>query len=48
MRLGRVEVKATFEPFKLGVPFVPFPDRITRTRTVTVQDVTTPTLGTCG
>jgi hypothetical protein len=48
VRLGRVQVSATFEPFKIGIPFVPFPDSITRTRTVTVQDVTVPTMGICG
>jgi Flp pilus assembly pilin Flp len=39
VQLGRVEVSATFTPFKIGLPFVPFPDTITRKQTANVQDV---------
>jgi Flp pilus assembly protein TadG len=39
VQLGRVEVTATFTPFKIGLPFVPFPDTITRSQTANVQDV---------
>jgi Flp pilus assembly pilin Flp len=36
---GQVQVTATFTPFKIGLPFVPFPDTITRTQTASVQDI---------
>jgi hypothetical protein len=39
VQLGQVQVTAEFKPFKLGLPFVPFPDTITRTQTATVQNV---------
>jgi hypothetical protein len=43
--LGRVQVTATFTPFKIGLPFVPFPDTITRSQTANVQDVGQDTAG---
>ena len=36
---GLVTVTATFEPFKIGIPFVPFPDTITRSQTGAVQNI---------
>jgi Flp pilus assembly pilin Flp len=36
---GQVQVTAVFTPFKIGLPFVPFPDTITRTQTASVQDI---------
>jgi Flp pilus assembly protein TadG len=46
--LGRVQVTASFTPFKIGLPFVPFPDRITRTTTATIQNVGLASLVGCG
>ena len=37
--LGLVKVTATFTPFKIGIPFVPFPDTITRSQTGSMQNV---------
>jgi Flp pilus assembly protein TadG len=37
--LGLVRVTATITPFKIGVPFVPFPSTITRSQTGTMQNV---------
>lgn len=36
---GLVRVTATFTPFKIGIPFVPFPDTITRSQTGTMQNI---------
>jgi Flp pilus assembly pilin Flp len=46
--LGQVQVTASFRPFKIGVPFIPFPDEITRTNTATIQNVGLATLVGCG
>lgn len=45
--LGQAEVTVTFEPFRVGVPLVPFPDRITRTQTASMQNILVPDLGIC-
>jgi Flp pilus assembly protein TadG len=37
--LGLVKVTATYTPFKIGIPFVPFPDTITRSQTGSMQNV---------
>jgi Flp pilus assembly protein TadG len=37
--LGLVTVTATFTPFKIGIPFVPFPDTITRSQTGSMQNI---------
>jgi len=37
--LGQVRITATYKPFDLGIPLVPFPDTITRSSTTTVQSV---------
>jgi hypothetical protein len=37
--LGLVKVTVTYAPFKIGIPFVPFPDTITRSQTGTVQNI---------
>ena len=37
--LGLVRVTATFVPFKIGIPFVPFPDTITRSQTGAMQNI---------
>jgi hypothetical protein len=36
---GMVRVTATYKPFKIGLPFIPFPDSFTKSRTVLVQDL---------
>lgn len=36
---GYARITASYRPFKLGVPFVPFPDQFTRSQTVLVQDL---------
>jgi hypothetical protein len=36
---GLVRVTATYKPFKIGLPFIPFPDSFTKSRTVLVQDL---------
>jgi Flp pilus assembly protein TadG len=36
---GLVKVTATFVPFNIGVPFVPFPETITRSQTGAVQNI---------
>jgi TadE-like protein len=46
-RLGLAQVSATYQPFDLGVPFVPFPDTFTGQRTVTVQDIASSALTGC-
>lgn len=38
-RAGLARVTASYEPFRIGLPGVPFPERVTRTRTVVVQDI---------
>jgi hypothetical protein len=38
-RLGLAKVTATFTPFKIGIPFLPFPDTISRSQTVMIQDI---------
>jgi TadE-like protein len=45
--LGQVQVSATLVPFKIGIPFVPFPDTITRTKTTSLQNVLTLDLPGC-
>jgi Flp pilus assembly protein TadG len=45
--LGRVRVTVTYEPFKIGLPFVPFPDTITRSQTGTMQNIATLNLPGC-
>ena len=45
--LGLVKVTATFTPFTIGVPFVPFPDTITRSQTGAVQNVVSLNLPGC-
>ncbi len=37
--LGQVRVTATYQPFDLGIPLIPFPETITRSSTTTVQSV---------
>ncbi len=34
-----VKVSATFTPFKIGIPGIPFPSTITRTQVLPIQDV---------
>jgi hypothetical protein len=41
-RLGYARVTAEYKPFKIGLPFIPFPDTFTGTRTVLVQNITDP------
>jgi hypothetical protein len=36
---GWVTVTATYKPFKIGLPFIPFPDSFTKSRTVLVEDL---------
>jgi Flp pilus assembly protein TadG len=38
-RFGYVTVTASYTPFKIGVPFIPFPDKVTRSQTVLVTDI---------
>jgi hypothetical protein len=38
-RMGLARVTATFQPFHLGAPLIPFPSTITRTQTAPVQDL---------
>jgi hypothetical protein len=45
--LGLVKVTASFTPFSIGVPFVPFPDTITRSQTSALQNVITLDLSGC-
>jgi hypothetical protein len=45
--LGKVRVTVTYTPFTIGVPFVPFPDLLTRTQTASVQDVAAADLTGC-
>lgn len=40
-RMGFARVTATFTPFRIGVPFVPFPSSVTRTQSAPVQDLGT-------
>ena len=46
-RLGYAELTASYAPFKIGIPFIPFPDQFTRTRIVAVQDIGNSTLAGC-
>jgi Flp pilus assembly pilin Flp len=46
-RLGMTRVTASFKPFRLGVPFIPFPETITRSATAPVQDILSNTLPGC-
>jgi Flp pilus assembly protein TadG len=46
-RLGKVRVSVAYKPFTIGVPFVPFPELLTRTQTASVQDVTAGDLSGC-
>jgi Flp pilus assembly protein TadG len=36
---GQVRVTASYHPFKIGLPFIPFPDTFTRSQTALVQDL---------
>ena len=45
--LGKVEVTLAYRPFKIGVPFVPFPDLLTRTQTASIQDIRVTDLTNC-
>ena len=38
-RFGYATVTASYTPFKIGVPFIPFPDQLTRSQTVLVTDI---------
>jgi len=46
-RLGFARVTASYQPFRIGLPFLPFPAEFTRSRTVTVQDIGQPGLPGC-
>lgn len=37
--LGQVRITATYQPFDIGIPLIPFPDTITRSSTSTLQSV---------
>ena len=45
--LGLVRVTATFTPFRIGIPFVPFPETITRSQTASMQNVVNLDLAGC-
>jgi hypothetical protein len=45
--VGQVRVTATFTPFRIGIPFVPFPETISRTQSGTVQNIITLNLPGC-
>jgi hypothetical protein len=45
--IGQVRVSATLVPFKVGIPFVPFPDTITRSKTTSLQNVINLNLAGC-
>jgi Flp pilus assembly protein TadG len=45
--LGLVTVTVSFVPFDLGIPFVPFPDTITRSQTGSMQNVVSVDLPGC-
>lgn len=45
--LGQARVSVTFRPFRIGIPLLPFPDRITRTQTASMQNILVPDLGIC-
>ena len=46
--LGQVRITATYRPFDLGIPLIPFPETITRSSTATVQSILTSGLTGCG
>ncbi|GAB6897888.1 TadE/TadG family type IV pilus assembly protein [Kineosporia succinea] len=46
--LGQVRITATYKPFDIGIPLIPFPDTITRSSTSTVQSVLNADLASCG
>ncbi len=46
-RLGYARVTVSYTPFKIGLPFIPFPSRFTRSQTVMVQDIGLPSLPGC-
>jgi hypothetical protein len=46
--LGQVRITASYRPFDLGIPLIPFPDTITRSSTTTVQGVLSSGLTGCG
>jgi Flp pilus assembly protein TadG len=46
-RLGLAQVTASYEPFDLGLPFLPFPSEVTRTQRVPIQDIGNPSLLGC-
>jgi Flp pilus assembly pilin Flp len=37
--LGQVRITASYQPFDLGIPLIPFPETITRSSTTTVQGI---------
>ncbi len=46
-RLGYAKLTVSYAPFKIGVPFIPFPDEFTRTRLVAIQDIGNSSLTGC-
>jgi TadE-like protein len=38
-RLGLAKITASYTPFKIGVPFIPFPSQFTQSQTVLVSDI---------
>jgi hypothetical protein len=47
-RLQFAKVTASFKPFRIGAPLIPFPEEITRSSTVQVQNILASTLRGCG
>lgn len=48
VRLGYAEVVLTYEPFRMGAPLVPFPERFSESSTALVQDIGLGDLAGCG
>jgi hypothetical protein len=46
-RLGYAKLTVSYKPFKIGIPFVPFPNEFTETRTVAIQDIGNSSLTGC-
>jgi hypothetical protein len=46
-RLGLAKISASYTPFKIGVPLVPFPSEFTRSQTVLVSDIGDSALSGC-
>jgi TadE-like protein len=46
-RLGYAKLTVSYAPFNIGLPFIPFPDEITRTRLVSIQDIGNSSLTGC-